>query len=671
MKISLRAKIEIFVTLVILFISIVSTYLFVSQHKYQIENAFIARGTTLSHLFSRIVREGIEKEKLDLIEKAAFIIQAEDVTNVRVYTDLWDLMESYPESAQQQNASIEDAMLHFAGNRATASSGLSGDFYIKKDGQHYCFFHKVVFQPYEKATLITIGYVMVDMSTQHMQAITVQMIRNNIIAAFFIAIATVLALNILIGRIIGRPITDIHRSVKQFKEGIVSEIKVSHAQDEIGDLAREFKEMSRTIKEKENKLIESERTIASLFERVEHAIFRLDQDGTIVKTNGKYNEMFGGKNGKLCDILLGEKRVRDHLGNGIFKAEHLEEKAVGKNGDELIVLLSLYADIDPAGSIKGVDGYMLDITDRRKAEKALEVSEEYYRTLFENAHDMIQSVGPDGRFLFVNPAWIKTLGYSPDDLKTMALFDIIHPDCKDFCSTAFQRVLSGEAMQNVQTTFRAKDGRKIEVEGNVSTRFSDGRVVATQGIFRDITDRKQFEDYLKTMAHYDNLTGLPNRALFNDRLRHAMTAARRTGQKLALLYLDLDNFKPVNDMLGHNTGDLLLREAAERVKQCVRESDTVARLGGDEFCIILADVKDSQSAVLVSKNILDAIQQPFFIKEFDCRIGTSIGISLFPDHGTDAETLIKNADIAMYNVKSSGKNNFRTFSPDMSDTKAR
>ena len=131
------------------------------------------------------------------------------------------------------------------------------------------------------------------------------------------------------------------------------------------------------------------------------------------------------------------------------------------------------------------------IAERRKAEQAIIESEERYHNLIENAHDMIQSVAPDGRFIFVNPSWLKTMGYTVDDLKTITMFDIIHPDCKDHCAAIFKKVMSGEAADNVEATFISKDGHKIEVEGNVNVRFIGGKVLATQGIFRDITERKK------------------------------------------------------------------------------------------------------------------------------------------------------------------------------------
>ena len=178
------------------------------------------------------------------------------------------------------------------------------------------------------------------------------------------------------------------------------------------------------------------------------------------------------------------------------------------------------------------------------------------------------------------------------------------------------------------------------------------------GIFTDITQRKLIEENLQKMAHYDVLTGLPNRALFNDRLENAIAEAKRENSQLALLFIDLDGFKPINDRLGHDVGDILLGSVADRLKQCIRASDTVARLGGDEFAAILRKVSDEADVATVAKKILHTIGSRFYIKGHTCSVGASIGIALYPKDATEADELLKKADIAMYTVKESGKNNF-------------
>ena len=176
-------------------------------------------------------------------------------------------------------------------------------------------------------------------------------------------------------------------------------------------------------------------------------------------------------------------------------------------------------------------------------------------------------------------------------------------------------------------------------------------------VFSDISERKASEARMQHLAHFDVLTGLPNRALFADRLRQAMAKARRDKTRLALMFIDLDEFKPVNDQLGHQVGDLLLKDVAQRLSACAhRESDTVARLGGDEFVVMLPEMAAVQSAALVAENILAALNRTFVIDSHQIRISSSIGIAFFPEHGADEQALIQSADAAMYQAKNNGRN---------------
>jgi diguanylate cyclase (GGDEF)-like protein/PAS domain S-box-containing protein len=183
--------------------------------------------------------------------------------------------------------------------------------------------------------------------------------------------------------------------------------------------------------------------------------------------------------------------------------------------------------------------------------------------------------------------------------------------------------------------------------------------------FRDITDRTLAEDRLQYLAYYDALTGLPNRTLLQDRISKALASARRHAGKVALLFLDLDRFKDINDSLGHSVGDLLLQGVAERLKKRGREDDTVARLGGDEFLIALTQVKDVPDVAVAAERLMDAMTAGFIVQGNSINVSCSIGISIFPEHGADCERLIKNADAAMYKAKESGRNTFRFFTEDM------
>jgi diguanylate cyclase (GGDEF)-like protein len=193
----------------------------------------------------------------------------------------------------------------------------------------------------------------------------------------------------------------------------------------------------------------------------------------------------------------------------------------------------------------------------------------------------------------------------------------------------------------------------------------DGVLIGYEGTNVDITDRKVAEERVQYLAYYDALTGLPNRTLLQDRLTKALASARRQKGKVALLFLDLDRFKTINDSLGHSFGDLFLQAVAERLKRFTREQDTVARLGGDEFVIVLTAVKDVADAAVAAERLMDAMTAEFVVQGHSVSISCSVGISIFPEHGTDGETLTKNADAAMYSAKDNGPNNFRFFTGEM------
>ncbi|MEW6684453.1 MAG: EAL domain-containing protein [Nitrospirota bacterium] len=319
------------------------------------------------------------------------------------------------------------------------------------------------------------------------------------------------------------------------------------------------------------------------------------------------------------------------------------------------------------GDLLALEGFVTDITERRLAEEARRESEDRYRNLIENAHDMIQSVGPDGRFLFVNRAWLATMGYSAEEVSSLTLFQVIAPQSLSHCQQVFERLLSGAPVELVQAELVAKDGRTVLVEGNVTARYSDGQLVATHAIFRNVTERREWEARLDHMTHHDLLTNLPNRAVFMDRISQALVRirTRRTARPLAVLLLDLDRFKLVNETLGHESGDRLLSTVAQRLTDCLRNGDTVARLGGDEFAILLPEIAKASDMVIVVEKIFAALRASFVVDGHEIFMTTSIGISIAPDDGDEAGVLLRNADAAMYRAKDQGRNTYQLYSPAM------
>ena len=306
-----------------------------------------------------------------------------------------------------------------------------------------------------------------------------------------------------------------------------------------------------------------------------------------------------------------------------------------------------------------------DVTQRRKAEAAILQAEQKYRAIFENAVVGIFQASVQGRPLSVNPAMAKMHGYdSPEELLE-AISDVAHQLFVDPSQMIelHRAVVNGGAVGNAEVEIFCKNrSRKWLLVNLQAERDSAGNVVCVNGTTEDITARKIAEERVQFLAYFDALTGLPNRTLMHDRLEQAIATARRRNENLAVLFLDLDRFKLVNDSLGHSIGDHLLKEVASRLTGCTRDQDTVSRISGDEFVILLPDVDDASA---VASRIMAALNSKFEIQGQSISTSCSIGISLFPDHGDDRETLIKYADQALDCAKESGRKAFQFFSSEM------
>jgi diguanylate cyclase (GGDEF)-like protein/PAS domain S-box-containing protein len=303
------------------------------------------------------------------------------------------------------------------------------------------------------------------------------------------------------------------------------------------------------------------------------------------------------------------------------------------------------------------------IRDRQQMFEEITESEERYRKLVELSPDGI-ALHIDGKFVFVNPVGTRLLGASkPEELNGRSIIDFVHPDFKEVESSRLRRLEQGEStLPWIEEKMIRLDGREIDVEVS-AVPFSFRGKPAVQVIFRDIKERKLAEKRLEYMALYDPLTDLPNRTLFFDRLNQAIALAKRNSYTFGLMFLDLDGFKQVNDSMGHDIGDMLLKEVAQRLNDCLRKSDTVARMGGDEFTVILTRLEMAGDAKIVAEKVVACMSKPFHLKGYDCSITASIGISLYPSDSIDSEALFKLADTAMYRVKEGGKNGYRFFVP--------
>lgn len=271
------------------------------------------------------------------------------------------------------------------------------------------------------------------------------------------------------------------------------------------------------------------------------------------------------------------------------------------------------------------------------------------------------------RFVRSTPVAKRIFGYEE--------MEVFGPNMHDLLAPAAYYDEAEEAFSRWQTTGRGpvigstrelaalrKDGVKIPVELSLSSVKVSDQWHAI-GMIRDISLRKETEERVIHLSLHDNLTDLPNRNLLMERIQQALPLAKRQSKKVAILYIDLDKFKPINDTFGHQAGDKALKIAAEKMKLCVRESDTIARVGGDEFVIVLQEITGPEDAKVVANKVIKEICSPFYIDDNRCELGASVGMSLYPDHGEDTDTIIKNADEAMYQAKKRGGNNFHLYRP--------
>ncbi len=305
------------------------------------------------------------------------------------------------------------------------------------------------------------------------------------------------------------------------------------------------------------------------------------------------------------------------------------------------------------------------VTNLKQIKVDLEKSQSQLQAIIHNAMDGIITINEAGEILGFNPAAEQIFGYAQQEVLNKNLKMLMpeptrseHDGYLNRYKQTGEAKIIGVCRREVIAT--RKNSEQFPMELSVSEMILGGQRYFV-GIIRDITERKRTEEKIEHLAHYDYLTDLPNRALFVDSLVHCIAMAKRNSFKTAVLFLDLDGFKKVNDTLGHDAGDLLLRAVSKRLKATIRASDTVARVGGDEFIFVLNEISSDENAALMANKIIAALSEPFELKGLPCHIGGSIGISIYPDAATDTETLIKQADNAMYLAKQSGKNTYKFY----------
>ena len=359
--------------------------------------------------------------------------------------------------------------------------------------------------------------------------------------------------------------------------------------------------------------------------------------------------------------------VRQHLHGALQegKSYQIEYRIRLPEGEERFVYEQVEATVGPEGRPTRLIGTVHDVTHARRSENAARDSEARLRAVIDNAVDGIITIDAESKIESMNHAAELMFQHFEEDVLGEHV-SILVPGLRIDLSGVAQNILAstGDAdstgRRGIEFAAVRKDGTYFPAEIAVADMQLHGDC-HYMGIITDITERKEAEREIERMAHYDALTGLPNRTLFIDRLSQAVALAERSGQPFAVMFLDLDGFKGINDTEGHKTGDLVLKEVAKRFRACVREADTVARIGGDEFTMILPRVGSTSDAEIVADAVIRALNRPFVMNGNEYKLGCSIGISMSPLDATDGETLLMHADAAMYSAKEGGKNGFRMY----------
>lgn len=416
---------------------------------------------------------------------------------------------------------------------------------------------------------------------------------------------------------------------------------------------------------------QDERTI---IENIQDGYCEIDLQGTFTHVNMAACEIFGYSRDEIIGINHREYANKANaqraykVFNQIYRTgipgRLFDYELTRKDGTRRLLEVFASLIIDRSGKAVGFRGTARDVTERRQMEEELRRSEERYRTIIEEMEDAYFELDLRGKFTFVNDASCRFLGYPREELIGMSNRRYARTKTIREMHKLFSGVYkTGEPVKAHAFELFPKHGEVKHSEISISLIMNkQGEPVGFRGIARDITARKESEAQIRHLATHDILTGLPNRIMFSELLEQDIKMAHRYGRQFALLFMDLDGFKIINDTFGHETGDKMLVICAARLRRMLRASDFIARLGGDEFVIIVRNVTSRNNLITLVRKVLSTVREPVYLRGKEFFFTASIGISIYPQDGRDKKSLMRTADIAMYSAKEKGSNNYQFFS---------
>jgi diguanylate cyclase (GGDEF)-like protein/PAS domain S-box-containing protein len=411
----------------------------------------------------------------------------------------------------------------------------------------------------------------------------------------------------------------------------------------------------------------------ALFDRSIDAVFIISLDQKFLAANDRAADLLGYPVEELLAMGVTDVVLQDEFSESQRSASALlagetpslyERTFVRKDKTLVVGEISAALVQDSEGNPAYIQSIVRDVTGRKQTEKALIEKDYRYQSLFNQNNDAVLIVGLDGIIQNVNQRAADMHEYEVEEMIGMKIQDLSAESEKSDTLNVIEELVKGKELPVYERQVVTKSGKTFPIEINVAlVQDSEGNPLHYQSITRDISQRKKAEEQLRHLATHDALTGLPNRTLFYERLNRAVARAQRQNTKIAVFFLDLDDFKLLNDSYGHAAGDELLKKIGARLCENIRENDTVARLSGDEFTLILEDISTLENAELIAEKVMDTLSAPFLIADIhEVYISSSLGICLFPEHAGKPEELLQKADQAMYEAKRRGKNRYQIFS---------